>query len=279
MHEPLEHDRACITRKIPVEAAEVVHHIDGLHESGGNQHLRDARKPMRNGRHERARVRNNPANVRVAVDNAVCHKVEHRARGIGDVLEERRRTCGEDSLRHGGGKRRMDGHHGRPLVEEGHQRIEQRVAQIDAVSVARQLDTQGTELVETATCLLYGSFHSRYGQCSGEAQTIRVTSAHVRKFVVDGASQARCQHVVSSVDVRRRDGEHAKLLACLLHETQMRVFAPHRCGKTILLNGIHTQLGKGIEVGFGEGMAVDINGRNGHGWLLGTNYRQLRYNT
>ena len=76
------------------------------------------------------------------------------AESLGDVLKERRGARREDALRHSGGQRGMDGHHRSAFVEKGHERLEHRIAQVDAVAIAGQLDATCTQLVKAAPRLL-----------------------------------------------------------------------------------------------------------------------------
>jgi hypothetical protein len=52
----------------------------------------------------------------------------------------------------------------------------------------------------------------------------------------------------------------------------VRILAPRRSGKAVFLYGVNAELGEGIEIRPRQGVAVDVNGRNGHERLL--NVRQ-----
>ena len=204
-------------------------------------------------------MRDDPLDVRIPLQRSCTHEVQDRAGGIGDVLKERRGTGGEDALGHGRRKRGMDGHHRGALVRKDHERLQRGVSQVDAIAVAGELDAQGTQLVQAAAGLLHGLPHGRHRQQCAEAKASRMTRAYGRELVVYSASQAGGLLIASTVDVRRRDGEHAELLVGLLHEGEVAFLAPGRRGKPVLCDRVHAQLCQGIQVGGRQCVRVDVD--------------------
>ena len=133
----------------------------------------------------------------------------------------------------------MDGHHRRALVEEGHKRLERRVAQIDAVAIAGELDAPRAQLVKAAPCFLDRGLHSRHRQRRGKAQAVGMAATHGSELVVDGTSMASGCSVITSVDVWRRNREDAELLPRLLHKAQVGILTPRGRGEAIFRNRVY----------------------------------------
>ena len=108
-----------------------------------------------------------------------------------------------------------------PFVQRGHERVQRRVAEVEAPAVGGDLHAIRVKMVQGKCRLLDGPFHIRQGQCGAIQEAPRVLALYGRAAGVELPRGPARLFPVIKIGVRRRHGKQACPDGRLVHEGQM----------------------------------------------------------
>jgi hypothetical protein len=153
----------------------------------------------------------------------------------------------------------MDEDDGMASAELRPQRLEQVIAQIGAVRVGQDNDAVAAQLVERVPQLIEAARHVGQRQRREVAEPARVLPRHSRTELVDLPRQRPGGGVVTEVGAWRRDRQHRRPHAPLIHQLQVLAGVPDRPWHPVWL-GV-TRRGRGSHIVICHEMSVHVNER------------------